>query len=112
MNFTMASFCTEAASLLQVVGWVITIIKVCIPMLIIFYGIMDFGKAVVASKDDEIKTSAKRLMWRAIAGICIFFIPTLVIWLFGTISDYTASKNGFETCETCLLAPWNCITSG
>ncbi len=107
----IAGFCTNAAGILQFVGYALTIVKVAIPIIIIAYGILDFGKAVVASKDDEIKTSAKRLLWRAVAGVIIFFIPSIVIWLFGTIDKYTAGKNGFDNCEKCILSPWNCTVS-
>lgn len=115
MNFSLETFCTEAATLLQIVGWFVTIIKVGMPLVIVIYGVLDFGKAVVASKEDEIKTSAKRLMWRAVAGICIFFVPTIVMWLFGTISDFNeATGAGFDNCKGCILSPWDgasCSTS-
>lgn len=105
----IGEFCTEAAGILQFVGYALTIIKIAIPLIIIAYGILDFGKAVTASKDDEIKTSAKRLLWRAIAGVVIFFIPSIVLWLFGTISQYTTGKDGFGNCETCILNPKSCV---
>lgn len=107
----IATFCNNAAGVLQFAGYALTIVKVAIPIIIIGFGILDFGKAVVASKDDEIKTSAKRLLWRAIAGVVIFFIPSIVLWLFGTIDKYTQGKNGFENCEKCILSPWNCVVS-
>ncbi len=47
----------------------------------------DLGKAVVGSKDDDIKVASKRLMYRAIAGVLIFFVPTVVMWLFGLSMD-------------------------
>lgn len=106
----IAGFCTNAGAVLQFVGYALTIVKVAIPIIIIIYGIMDFGKAVVASKDEEIKTSAKRLLWRAVAGVIIFFIPSIVLWLFDTISQYTAGKGGFDNCQKCILTPWNCVT--
>ena len=108
MNFTIGGFCTQVKSIMQIIGYVLTIIKVAIPFIIIAYGIMDLAKAVVASKEDEIKTGAKRLLWRAVAGIAIFFVPNLVIWLFGTITEYTAGAGQFETCQKCLLTPWSC----
>ena len=107
MNFNIQSFCTETKEIMAVLGWVLTLIKVAIPIIIIVYGIMDLAKAVVASKEDEIKTGAKRLLWRAVAGVAIFFVPNLVIWLFGTIQAYNDAP-GFDKCETCLLAPWDC----
>ena len=111
LGFDIASFCSEAGQILQFVGYVLTLFKVAIPLIIIIYGILDFGKAVVASKDDEIKTSAKRLLIRAISGVAIFFVPSVVMWLFGTITAYTQGSTGFENCKTCVLAPWNCVVT-
>lgn len=111
LGFDIASFCGEAGSILQFVGYILTLVKVAIPLVIIIYGIMDLGKAVVASKEDEIKTGAKRLMWRAVAGVAIFFIPSIVLWLFGTIANYNTGSEGFDNCQTCILAPWNCVTT-
>ncbi len=108
----MSNFCSEASGILQVVGWVLTIFKIAIPLLIIAFGIFDFGKAVTAAKDDEIKKSAKSLMWRAIAGIIIFFIPSIILWVFGAISEYSSARDdsniNFNTCKNCVLTPWNC----
>lgn len=108
MTFDIATFCTSTHDIMQVLGWVLTLVKVAIPIIIIVYGIMDLSKAVVASKEDEIKTAAKRLLWRAVAGVAIFFVPNLVIWLFGTITDYSTGAEGFATCQECLLNPAGC----
>lgn len=103
-------FCAEATTILVFIGWVLTFFKISIPLLIIGFGIFDLGKAVVASKDEEIKSATKKLMRRAIAGIIIFFIPSIVMWLFATIQDFTdaAKATDFEVCKTCILEPWDC----
>lgn len=107
-GFDISSFCAQTGEILQFAGWILTIVKVAIPILIIAFGIFDLGKAVVASKEDEIKTGAKRLMWRAIAGIAIFFIPSIVLWLFSAVNTYTsADSQGFANCRTCILKPWS-----
>lgn len=114
MNFDLGTFCTEAKDILTFVGWALTIFKVAIPFIIIAYGIMDLGKAVTASKDEEIKTAAKRLLFRAIAGICIFFVPTIVLWLFGTVNSFNDATAGgkFDVCENALLRPWGAGNDG
>ena len=110
-NFDVAGFCTETASLLEFIGYIVTVIKVAIPVLIIVLGIIDFGKAVVAAKDDKMKDSAKSLGRRLIAGIVIFFIPNIIIWIFSAVNGYNESNPGdFKTCETCVLKPWECPT--
>lgn len=107
-DFNMASFCNETKDILEIVGWVVTIFKIAIPLLIVILGMFDFGKAVVSSKDDEIKKSAKTLGFRAVAGLIIFFIPSIVLWIFRTIDDYKNESNGFKVCETCILHPNKC----
>ena len=106
----MSSICKEASDVLAFAGWILTFFKIAIPLLIIGLGMFDFGKAVVTSKDDEIKKSAKTLMYRAIAGVVIFFVPTLVLWLFGTVRGFSSAQDkvDFETCEKCILTPWDC----
>lgn len=104
----VAEFCTKASEILQFAGWVLTFFKVAIPLVIIALGMFDFGKAVVASKDDEIKAQTKRLIYRAIAGVVIFFIPSMVLWLFSVVGDYGKADEeaGFSVCRQCVLTPW------
>ena len=111
-TFSMKTFCTGSAGLLQFVGYIITIVKIAIPILIIAFGLLDFGKAVVGSKDELIKKSALSLLRRVAAGIVIFFLPTLVLTVFGAISDYKSNSKDFSNCKTCLLNPGKCQTSG
>ncbi len=107
MNVT--GFCDQASDVLGFIGWILTVFKIAIPLLIIGYGMFDLGKAVVGSKDDDIKVASKRLMYRAIAGVLIFFVPTVVMWLFGTINGYKDMPVvNFKKCQDCILSPWNC----
>lgn len=106
----MSSICKEASDVLAFAGWILTIFKIAIPLLIIGLGMFDFGKAVVESKDEQIKKSAKSLMYRAIAGVVIFFVPAIVLWLFGTVRGFNSAQDNvdFEICEKCILKPWDC----
>ena len=99
----VSDFCNSASGLLQYLGYAIFIFKVAIPIVIIVFGMMDFGKAVVAEKDEEIKKNAIKLGRRAIAGVIIFFIPSIIIWLFKTVPAYKSDE--FTVCEACLLRP-------
>ena len=80
------NFCTKTKPIWVLVGRILGIFKIVIPLLVIIFGMIDLGKAVVASKDDEIKKAAKSLLFRALAGILIFFIPTIVGFCF-TLAD-------------------------
>lgn len=108
--FDISGFCNTMKEMVQIIGYVILIFKVAIPLLIIGLGVFDFGKAVVAEKEEEIKKQTKRLIFRVIAGVVIFMIPSIVTWLFGAISGYSSIEEqaSFDTCEKCFLTPWNC----
>lgn len=103
--------CSDLREIWQVIGWVLTVFKIVIPILIIVFGMIDLGKAVVASKDDEIKKAIKSLAMRAIAGVIIFFIPTLVGAIFGMIDSFSDVKGEYKVCQTCITNPGKCGSS-
>ena len=105
----LSTFCTEMKGAIQVVGAILLVFKIVIPLLIIGYGIFDLGKAVVSSKEEDIKKQTKRLVFRVIAGIAIFLVPSIVLWIFTTFADdYSRDSQDFETCKTCFLHPRQC----
>ena len=106
------TFCFEAQPILSIVGWVLTIFKIAIPLIIIVIGMFDLGKAAVSSKPEEIKKSVTSLVWRFVGGIAIFFVPSIVmlafrfVGAFGTIQD-TITKANWQACYSCIVRPWN-----
>ena len=99
------NFCTDTANVWQVVGWIMTVFKIIIPLLLIIFGMLDLGKAVTSSKEDEIKKSTMSLMRRAIAAVVIFFIPTLVSVIIGLVND--PAKGNYKPCAKCISNPMN-----
>lgn len=100
-----AGFCYGSANVWQTVGYVLMVFKIVIPILLIIFGMIDLGKAVIASKDDEIKKATKSLMFRAVSAICIFFIPTIVGLLMGLVGSFGNLKSDFEICRKCISNP-------
>ena len=100
--------CSDLWEIWQIIGWVLWIFKIVIPIIIIVFGMIDLGKAVVASKDDEIKKSIKQLTMRAIAGIVIFFIPTLVGAVFNIVNSFQEVKGEYRVCANCITSPSTC----
>lgn len=103
--------CSDLWEIWQIIGWVLWIFKIVIPIIIIIFGMIDLGKAVVASKDDEIKKSIKSLAMRAVAGIIIFFIPTLVGAIFKIVNDFSEVEGEYNVCAECITDPSNCETT-
>ena len=99
------NFCSETVlGAFTTIGWVFYIAKIVVPIVIIIFGCIDLGKAVISSKDDEIKKSVKTLAMRAIAGVIIFFIPTVltfIVWLI----DNDDTVGDFADCTNCMLDP-------
>lgn len=108
MNLLAAvNFCSQTKSIWVLIGKILSIFKIVIPLLIIVFGMIDLGKAVVASKDDEIKKAAKQLGMRILAGVVIFFVPTIVGFAF-TLADGFNSEGDYAVCEACITNPNGC----
>ena len=78
----------------------IPIIQIGIPIILIVLGMFDLGKAVVASKEDEIKSAQKLLIKRVIYAIAIFFVVFLVNAVFSIVGgdpEVTGTTN-WKTC--------------
>lgn len=99
-------FCGNTVEVWSLIGKVLLIFKIVIPILIIIFGMIDLGKAVVASKDDEIKKAVKSLGMRAIAGIFIFFVPTLVGFVIALAAGFNDINDDYKTCEACITHPF------
>lgn len=107
--FDVGEFCTSMKDLLRIIGWVLVIFKFAIPILIIALGAFDFGKAVVAEKEDEIKKQTKRLIYRVVAGVLIFLLPNIILFIFKVaVPGYETDKGQFDICEKCVLSPSQC----
>lgn len=106
------AFCTKTATVWQLVGRVLFVFKIVIPILLIIFGMLDLGKAVVGAKDDEIKKALKQLAMRAIAAVVIFLLPTIIAFIFTIVDSFTDVQNDYDVCGKCIVKPGECDTSG
>lgn len=83
------------APLWNVVGTVINIIWIGVPILLIVLGSIDLGKAVISSKEDEVKKAKKALLNRVIYAVLVF----CVVWIVGIVMD-AISSIGIEGADT------------
>lgn len=82
------------SKLAHVIYLVVRFIQVVVPILLIVWGMLDLGKAVMAQKEDEIKKGQQTFIKRVIAAIIVFFIVAitkLVIGLFAPDGDETGT---------------------
>jgi len=72
-------------SIIGIIRAILGIIQILIPIGLIVFGTIDLGKAVIASKEDEIKKNQKVLITRAIAAVLVFLVVTIVTFLMGFV---------------------------
>ncbi len=71
-------------SLIDLLNDILKYPRIIVPILVIGLGLVDLGKAVMASKEDEMRKAQKTFIKRIIIGVAFFFIPALVniiMWL-------------------------------
>ena len=65
-----------------------TIMKFAGPILCIAFSIVDFVKAIVSDKKDELSRVVRRCLTRVVLALVLFFIPVLVDFLFPLLGFY------------------------
>lgn len=80
---------------------VFPIVQIGIPILLLIFGTIDLGKAVISSDEKEVKAAQSRLIKRCIYAALIFFVTTLVSVLMnivgnGGVGDTTSWQSCWE----------------
>jgi hypothetical protein len=115
MNFVQIfDVCGEAlggvgipGQLARIIALIVLFIQVFVPILLIVWGMLDLGKAVMAQKEDEIKKGQNIFIKRLIAAAIVFFVVTIVKFLVGLVADSTQSQN----ISNCIDSILSCTTS-
>lgn len=70
--------------LMEIIDEILQYPRIIVPILVILLGSLDFAKAVIAQKEDEMKKAQSTFIKRLIIGVAFFFIPSIVdviMWL-------------------------------
>jgi len=98
------SFCEQTANIWQLLGYVVTIIKIVIPLILIIFGMIDLGKAVILSKDDAVSKAVTTLIKRFVAAVIVFFVPTIVNAVFSITANINLTTDA-TVCIECITSP-------
>lgn len=106
----VADFCSgDMLDIWRTVGNILLVFKIVIPLLLIIFGMIDLGKAVISSDDKAVSKAAKSLLNRVIAAVVVFFIPTLIGFIIGLVGSFDGeAKEAYDNCATCISDPGNC----
>lgn len=90
------------------IGNIISVIKIGVPLIIIVFGMIDFGRAVVSSDDKATSSAAKSLIQRLIAGIVIFLIPSFFLGTMNILFKEEMDSYDNLSCVKCILHVSEC----
>lgn len=100
------NYCEGLKPTFVFIGHLIRLAKILIPIVIIIFGMLDFFKAVTGAKDDELRKSLRSLLFRILAGVCIFFLPAVIDFVFSLVDGWSNSEyeSNYQNCFKCV---WN-----
>lgn len=85
----------------NIVGFVVKTIWIGVPILLIIFGMIDLGKAVIASKEDEVKKAWKAFGRRFLVAVAVF----AVVWAVGAVFSLAADLGG-EAVDSAQMTGW------
>lgn len=89
------------------------ILQIGVPILLLIFGSIDLGKAVMSSDEKQIKEATSKLMKRAIAAVVFFLIPTLVTFIMNILaSNSNGEVTGTANWADCWKNPLGNAGSG
>lgn len=62
----------------DIINKILTYVKILVPILVIALGMVDFSKAVLGSKEEDMKKAQSKFVRRLIIAVLIFLLPTLI----------------------------------
>lgn len=96
-----------AAIIPKLTSTIVDLIKIGVPVLLIIFGMLDFGKAVMAQKEDEIKKAQTLFIKRLLSAALVFFVFIIVELVFNLVASGESDTiwkcvdcfiNGIESC--------------
>lgn len=79
---------------------VIRLIQIGVPILLIIFGMLDLGKAVMAQKEDEIKKGQATFLKRVVAALLVFLVVSIVLLALSIVS----SSDNRSNCIKCFIS--------
>lgn len=70
----------------NITSMIYTALKIGVPLILIFIGMFDFGRAVMAGKEDEIKGHQKLFIKRLISALLVFLVFSIVQFVIGLVA--------------------------
>lgn len=86
----------------ELISFLVNLLKIATPIILIIVSIITLFKAMVASKEDEIKKAQSSLIKKIIAAVMVFFVISIVQFVISKVAD-SSEQGGMEACLSCFL---------
>lgn len=92
---------TVPAPVPPLVRLVVMVLKIVTPFVLIVMGMVDMLKAVIGSKDDEIKKEQQKFIKRIIAAVLVFFVVSILQFVVSFVAP--EETDSVLRCVDCLI---------
>lgn len=103
--FQIADACGGLLPIVKMLRNILNIVQIFIPILLILFGTIDLGKAVISSDEKEIKAAQSRLIKRCIYAAAVFFVVLLVTVVMNIVAS--SGESGTTKWKACWNAAGN-----
>lgn len=93
--------CGIPTEITNTIGAVYNILLIAVPIIVVLFGIIDFIKAAMSGKEEEIKKNTSTFVKRVIIGLLVFFVLAVVKLVINVIQ--TNNTNGVTDCLTTIF---------
>lgn len=109
-DFTCGDSVQVPGRIINIVSTIILLIKFAVPILLIIFGMLDLGKAVMASKEDEIKKGQQMFIKRLVTAVLVFLVIVVVQLLVNLAAkdDESADGGSIWTCVNAFIKGVDC----
>ena len=87
INFLLDCNSESVKTIMHLVREIIKWIQIGIPIILVIFGMLDLGKAVMAGKEDEMKKFQGALIKRVIYAVVVFLVITIVQIVMSLVAD-------------------------
>ena len=101
MFFILATDCLIPDNLSNIIATIVNLIKIAVPILLVIFGMLDLGKAVISQKEDEIKKGQQTFFKRLLAAALAFLVVVIAQFIIGLVAG--GNDNEFWNCAAEIM---------
>lgn len=114
VSYTTVNVCElkSTISVMKTIGIAIAIIKLLIPVILVITSTISLGKAVILEDNTDIKKYTHVFITKFIISVCVFFLPTIIIFIYNMAKSSFTNLENYDACVNCALDYKSCPTEG